>query len=44
MDSKFKQQMLPAWRPIPSFRVAMSLFILFAIIFISLGVLILVSS
>ena len=44
MSSKFKQQMMPAWRPIPSFRVAMTIFILFAIVFIGLGVLILIQS
>lgn len=36
--------MLPAWRPIPSFRVAISMFILFGIVFVALGVMILVST
>jgi hypothetical protein len=40
-ESRFKQQMLPAWRPIPSFRVVMSCFIVNAIIFVGLGIMIL---
>ena len=40
MSSKFKQQMLSAWRPIPSFRMAMCCFVTFAIVFIGLGILI----
>jgi len=36
--------MLWAWRPIPSFRVAMCMFILFGIIFVGLGVMIFVST
>jgi hypothetical protein len=44
MQSDFKQQMLWAWRPIPSFRVAMCMFILFGIIFVGLGVMIFVST
>ncbi len=44
MKSKFKQQMLPAWRPIPSFRVAIIIFIIFAMIFIGLGVAIFVQT
>lgn len=44
MQSDFKQQMLWAWRPIPSFNVAISTFILFGIIFVGLGIMILVST
>ena len=40
MSSKFKQQTLAAWRPIPSFRLAMCCFVTFAVIFIALGILI----
>lgn len=39
--SKFKQQLLPAWRPVPTFWAAMITFIVFAIIFLTLGILIL---
>ena len=36
--SKFKQQMLPAWRPVPSFGSTMIVFAVFGIIFLTLGV------
>jgi hypothetical protein len=36
--SKFKQQTLPAWRPIPSFRSTMITFTIFGIIFLTLGI------
>ena len=37
-QSKFKQQMLPAWRPVPSFASTMITFSVFGIIFLSLGI------
>lgn len=40
MSSSFKQQTLAAWRPIPSFRLAMFCFVSFAIVFIGVGILI----
>jgi len=43
-QSKFKQQMLPAWRPVPSYASTMIIFIVFGIIFLTLGVLLLVMS
>jgi hypothetical protein len=36
--SRFKQQTLPAWRPIPSFRSTMITFTIFGIIFLTLGI------
>merc|ERR1712084_38171 len=36
--SKFKQQMLPAWRPVPSFGSTMIVFVIFGVIFLVLGV------
>lgn len=44
MSSRFKQQMLPAWRPIPSFRWTLAVFIFFGLVFIGLGVAIFVST
>jgi hypothetical protein len=37
-QSKFKQQMLPAWRPVPSFGSTMVIFGVFGVIFLFLGV------
>ena len=37
-QSKFKQQMLPAWRPVPSFGSTMIVFGIFGIMFLSLGI------
>lgn len=37
-QSKFKQQMLPAWRPVPSFGSTMIIFGVFGVIFLFLGV------
>lgn len=37
-NSKFKQQTLPAWRPIPSFRSTMITFTVFGFIFLALGI------
>ena len=37
-QSKFKQQMLPAWRPVPSFGSTMIIFGIFGVIFLFLGV------
>lgn len=37
-NSKFKQQTLPAWRPIPSFKSTMITFTVFGIIFLGLGI------
>ncbi len=36
--SRFKQQTLPAWRPIPSFKSTMITFTIFGIIFLALGI------
>ena len=36
--SKFKQQMLPAWRPVPSFGSTMITFGIFGFVFITLGI------
>ena len=36
--SKFKQQMLPAWRPVPSFGSTMIIFGVFGVLFMSLGI------
>jgi hypothetical protein len=36
--SKFKQQMLPAWRPVPSFGSTMITFAIFGLVFISMGI------
>ena len=44
MSSRFKQQMLPAWRPIPSFRWTLAVFIFFGLVFLALGVAIFVST
>lgn len=43
-NSKFKQQMLPAWRPVPSFGSTMIIFGVFGIIFLTLGVVLYVMS
>ena len=43
-QSKFKQQMLPAWRPVPSFGSTMVIFGLFGLLFLSLGVTLFVMS
>ena len=37
-QSKFKQQMMPAWRPVPSFGSTMIIFGIFGIIFLTLGI------
>ena len=37
-SSKFKQQMLPAWRPVPSFGSTMIIFGIFGIVFLTLGI------
>ena len=37
-QSKFKQQMLPAWRPVPSFGSTMIIFGIFGVVFLFLGV------
>ena len=42
--SRFKQQTLPAWRPIPSFRSTMITFTVFGVIFLGLGVLLYIMS
>jgi len=43
-NSRFKQQTLPAWRPIPSFRSTMITFTVFGIIFLALGIILYVMS
>ena len=43
-NSKFKQQTLPAWRPIPSFRSTMITFSVFGIVFLVLGIVLFVMS
>ena len=37
-QSKFKQQMLPAWRPVPSFGSTMIIFGIFGVLFLALGI------
>jgi hypothetical protein len=37
-NSRFKQQTLPAWRPIPSFKSTMITFTVFGLIFLALGI------
>jgi len=37
-NSKFKQQMLPAWRPVPSFGSTMITFSMFGIVFLAIGI------
>ena len=43
-DSKFKQQRLPAWRPVPTIMTIVIVFTVFGIIFIILGIVLLVYS
>ena len=43
-NSRFKQQTLPAWRPIPSFRSTMITFTVFGAIFLALGIVLYVMS
>ena len=43
-SSRFKQQRLPAWRPVPTLLSIIIFYILFAIIFITLGIIILIFS
>jgi hypothetical protein len=42
--SRFKQQTLPAWRPIPSFGSTMITFTVFGVIFLGLGILLYIMS
>lgn len=42
--SKFKQQMLPAWRPVPSFGSTMIIFAVFGVVFLSLGIVLYIMS
>ena len=43
-DSKFKQQRLPAWRPVPTINSIIVVFSVFGVIFIILGIVLLVYS
>ena len=43
-DSRFKQQRLPAWRPVPTITAIIIVFSVFGIIFIILGVILLIYS
>lgn len=43
-NSRFKQQTLPAWRPIPSFKSTMITFTVFGAIFLTLGIVLFVMS
>ena len=43
-NSRFKQQTLPAWRPIPSFKSTMITFTVFGVIFLALGIVLYVMS
>jgi hypothetical protein len=43
-NSRFKQQTLPAWRPVPSFKSTMITFTAFGIIFLVLGIVLYVMS
>jgi hypothetical protein len=42
--SKFEQQMLPAWRPVPSFASTMVTFAIFGIVFLAIGIMLYVMS
>ena len=43
-QSKFKQQTLPAWRPVPTAMSTMLTFCIFSVIFLAIGVLLFVMS
>ena len=43
-DSKFKQQMLAAWRPVPSFESTMITFGVFGLVFLAIGIMLYVMS
>ena len=43
-NNKFKQQTLPAWRPVPSFFSTLITFLVFGIIFLILGIVLFVMS
>lgn len=43
-NSKFKQQRLPAWRPVPSICATITIFLLFGIIFLIIGAIVLIYS
>jgi hypothetical protein len=43
-SSRFKQQTLHAWRPIPSFRSTMVTFTVFGVIFLALGIILYIMS
>jgi hypothetical protein len=43
-ESKFKQQTLPAWRPVPTAMSTMITFTAFAIFFLGIGVLLFIMS
>jgi hypothetical protein len=42
--SRFKQQTLPAWRPVPSFGSTMITFTVFGILFLILGIVLYIMS
>jgi preprotein translocase subunit SecF len=42
--SRFKQQMLPAWRPVPSFGSTMIIFAIFGLVFLLLGIVLYIMS
>lgn len=42
--SRFKQQMLPAWRPVPSFGSTMIIFAVFGVVFLLLGIVLYIMS
>lgn len=43
-NSRFKQQTLPAWRPVPSFGSTMVTFTVFGVIFLGLGIILYIMS
>jgi len=43
-NSRFKQQTLPAWRPVPTFGSTMVTFLVFGVVFLVLGVVLYVMS
>jgi hypothetical protein len=43
-SSKFKQQSLPSWRPVPTVMSAMITFAAFGVIFLSIGIILLIMS
>jgi hypothetical protein len=43
-QSKFKQQTLPAWRPVPTFLSTLVTFLVFGVVFLALGIVLYIMS